>query len=50
MLDEFQFDDRAAALYKSQQDLARRDTVKLSFNREQWALAEDNFAVLQGAD
>lgn len=38
MIDEFTFDDRAADLYRYQQTYAKRDGVKLPFNREQFTL------------
>jgi hypothetical protein len=38
VIDEFQFDDRAAALYKNQRDMAKRDDVKIPFTREQFTL------------
>jgi len=38
MLDEFQFDDRAKALYDSQRAMAYKDGAKLPFNREQFTL------------
>jgi hypothetical protein len=38
MIDEFQFDDRAKALYRYQQTYAKRDGVKLPFTRDQFTL------------
>lgn len=38
MIDEFAFDDRVVDLYRYQQTYARRDNVRLPFNREQFGL------------